>query len=121
MRADWSRGDAVVRRILPLLLVLAILLGVRVLVTLLGHHEGPPSRDVLVTRLLAVGFFACDVALGLSMVYLLILGNPRAASPEEKRLPVGGAWLWYLLVGLAVLCYVGLAPTFIFLYLRMTR
>jgi hypothetical protein len=81
--------------------------------------EGPPARRALVTRILAITFVACDVAVSASLITLLVLQDRRAPVWMERRLPTLGRWLWHFLLGLVVLCYVSLAPTFLYLYLHM--
>jgi hypothetical protein len=38
---------------------------------------------------------------------------------EDRRSPIGDRRLWRLLLGLVILCYAGLSPLFLFLYLRL--
>ena len=78
-----------------------------------------PSRGVWATRWVAVAFLICDVAISASLVTLLVTQERRPPAWAEERLPYGGRWLWYFLIGLSILCYVALAPTFLFLYVRM--
>jgi hypothetical protein len=78
-----------------------------------------PSRGVWATRWVAVAFLICDIAISASLITLLITKERRPPLWAEQRLPYEGRWLWYFLIGLSILCYATLAPTFLFLYVRM--
>jgi hypothetical protein len=78
-----------------------------------------PTRGIWATRWVAVAFLICDVAVTVSLITLLVTGERRPPAWAEERLPYRGRWLWYFLIGLSILCYVALAPTFLFLYVRM--
>jgi hypothetical protein len=78
-----------------------------------------PSHGVWATRWVAVSFLICDLAISVSLLTLLITRERRPPVWAERRLPYRGRWLWYFLIGLTILCYAALAPTFLFLYVRM--
>ena len=73
---------------------------------------------VVATRALAVSFLLCDMAISASLVLLLIIREPRAPAWLERRSPASGRWLWRVLMGLTILCYASLAPTFLFLLIQ---
>jgi hypothetical protein len=98
-----------------LVLLTTVILAVRALPAL--SHWAPP-RNVFTTRLLAVAYVLCDVAIGSSLVILLIVRGRRPPEWVEQRLPLGGRWVWPLLLVLTALLYAGLAPTFLFFYLQ---
>jgi hypothetical protein len=110
--------NAARRIVLGLLALTAVAVAVGALVAI-GHWL--PTRGILATRILAVAYLVCDVAIGSSLVILLVVRGRRAPEWVEQRLPFGGRWLWYVLLGLTVLCYAGLAPTFLFLFIRMQK
>jgi hypothetical protein len=104
------------RRVAPVIvLLLTLSIGLRVLVVMV-HHGG-----VLATRAIAVTFLLCDLAVSTSLLTLLIISERRAPLWVERRLPFLGRWLWYVLMGLAVLGYMSLAPTFLFLYMQLRK
>src|SRR5947208_833744 len=53
--------------------------------------------------------------------FLLVMQDRRAPAWVERRLPSGGRWLWSLLLGLTILCYVSLAPTFLFFLVHLKK
>jgi hypothetical protein len=105
-------------------LLVAILIGVVLvriglfLVSPLPH--GAAGKGAAAARSLAVAYLLCDVAISSSLIALLVLGDRRAPAWVERRFPLRGRWLWHLLLGLTILCYVSLAPTFLFFLIRMT-
>jgi hypothetical protein len=104
----------VFRRVVPIVvLVTALGVALRTLVLMAGRH------GVMATRALAVTFMLCDVAISTSLIMLLVIGDRRAPRWLERRLPYRGRWLWHLLLSLTILAYVCLAPTFMFLLLRL--
>jgi hypothetical protein len=107
---------AVLRRTAPWIILFAAL-GTALVTLIVMSQQG----GVKLTRAVAVLFVICDVAISSSLVTLLITRDRSAPTWAERRLPFGGRWLWYLLVGLTVLSYMGLAPTFLFLYLQMKQ
>jgi hypothetical protein len=92
---------------------------VRVGLLLVGHEL--PGRSVLVTRLVAAAFLLSDVAISVSLVTLLVTQDRSAPAWAERRLPLRGRWLWHLLLGLTILSYLSLAPTFLFFYTQIWR
>jgi hypothetical protein len=101
------------RAVLGVVLLLSAAVGLRLLVALTDQ------RGVAGTRALAVAFLLCDLAISASLVILLVNYERRAPFWAERRLPYRGRWLWYLLVGLTVLSYAALAPTFLFLLVQL--
>lgn len=103
----------------------ALLVGVVLIVIGLvsvGRQFGElPSRSATATRWAAVAFLLSDVAIVSSLVTLLITRDRRAPDWIEQRVPALGRWLWHLLLGLAILGYAALAPTFLYLYLQTKR
>jgi hypothetical protein len=95
--------------------LLTISIGLRVLLAML-HHGG-----VLATRALAVTFLICDVSVSTALLTLLIINDRRAPLWMERRLPFLARSLWYVLMGMAVLGYVSLAPTFLFLLVQLRK
>ena len=91
------------------------------LVAIGRQFEEVPARNAAPTRWVAVAFLLSDVAIASSLVTLLITRDRRAPAWIEQRFPALGRALWYLLLGLAILCYAALAPTFLFLYLQMKK
>jgi hypothetical protein len=73
------------------------------------------------TRFLALCFLASDVVISSSLILLLLMKDRGPLAWAERTIPFGRKWLWRFLVGLAVLCYLGLAPTYLFLLLQMRR
>ena len=82
--------------------------------------HGPAARSVGATRALAAAYLLCDVAVSTSLITLLVINDRRAPAWVEPRLPFRGRWLWHLLLGLTILSYLSLAPTFLFFLIRMT-
>jgi hypothetical protein len=119
------RRRAILRPSQVLLGLLALLVGAGLLgVALLlmsAPHPGPAARSVLTTRLVAVMFMLSDVAISSSLVVLLLVRDHGTPAWLERRLPFRGRWVWYALMGLTVLCYASLAPTFLFFYLQMRK
>jgi hypothetical protein len=72
-------------------------------------------RGVAGVRLLAVAYIACDILLGSSMVALLLVRVRLVPAWFDRRPRFSDTWVWYLLMGLTILCYAGLAPTFLIL------
>src|SRR5262245_36850122 len=104
------------RRVAPVVaLLITLSIGLRVLFGMV-HHGG-----VLATRALAVSFLLCDVAVSTSLLALLAINERRAPLWMERRLPFLARWLWYVLMGMAVLGYVSLAPTFLFLLVQLRK
>jgi hypothetical protein len=113
---------AVLRRFAPVLfLVTLIAVAVGVMIAIVAQVRSPPSEEVIATRVLAVAFMVCDVAITSSLITLLILRRRRLPEAVERRFPFGGRWLWSFLFGLTVLCYLALTPTFLFFLLQMRR
>jgi hypothetical protein len=101
--------------------LISILL-VRLGLVLLGlHGPGLAGRSVLITRLVAGAFLLSDVAVSASLITLLVTRDRSAPPWAERRLPLRGRWLWHLLLGLTILSYVSLAPTFLFFYIQLRR
>jgi hypothetical protein len=104
-------------------LLVAILAGVvlvrigLLLMSPLSHAVA--GKGTLATRSMAVAYLLCDLAISFSMITLLVLGDRRSPSWVERRLPYRGRWLWHLLLGLTILSYLSLAPTFLFFLIRM--
>jgi len=65
----------------------------------------------------------CAILAGvvLARIGLLVMQDRRAPAWVERRLPSGGRWLWSLLLGLTILCYVSLAPTFLFFLVHLKK
>jgi hypothetical protein len=103
------------RAVLGVVLLLSVTVGLRVLMAL------TEQRGVAGTRALAVAFLMCDLAISASLVILLVTHERRAPDWAERRLPYRGRWLWYLLIGLTILSYAALAPTFLFLLVQLKR
>jgi drug/metabolite transporter (DMT)-like permease len=105
--------------------VAALLTGVVLIVVGLvavgRQFEEMPSRGASTTRWVAIAFLLSDLAITSSLVTLLVTRERRAPAWIEERLPALGGWLWYLLLGLAILCYASLAPTFLYLYLHLKK
>jgi hypothetical protein len=80
-----------------------------------------PSPGVTTTCWVAIAFLLSDIAITSSLVTLLVTRDRRAPAWIEERLPALGHRLWYLLLGLAILCYAALAPTFLYLYLQIKK
>jgi hypothetical protein len=78
-------------------------------------------RGVVGVRVLAVAYIACDVILGASMVALLLMRVRLVPAWFDRRPRFSDTWVWYLLIGLTVLCYAGLAPTFLILLRQVQR
>ena len=105
-----------------LLVLVAVVLVVRVgMLALSQPSHSSAARHVATTRMMGVAYMACDVAISSSLILLLITRNRRAPTWAERRLPGGGRWLWHFLVGLTILCYLSLAPTFLFFLIRLRR
>jgi membrane protein DedA with SNARE-associated domain len=107
------------RAVLLLLLLAAVPLLIQASLALL-----PPVRAMLpggagTLRMLAVAFLFCDLAISALLVTLLVLGDPQAAPLEDQPFAVVSRRLWRLLLGLAVLSYLGLTPLFLYLYLTL--
>ena len=98
---------------LGVVLLVSVSVGLRVLVAL------TEQKGVGGVRALAVAFLLCDMAISASLVLLLVTHERRAPYWAERRLPYRGRWLWYLLIGLTILSYAALAPTFLFLLVQM--
>src|SRR5712692_49344 len=81
--------------------------------------HGLPGRSVIVTRLVAAAFLLSDVAISASLITLLVTHDRRAPVWAERRLPFRGRWLWHVLLGLTILSYLSLAPTFLFFYMQI--
>ena len=104
------------RKITPLIvLLLTVSIGLRLLLAMV-HHGG-----VMATRAIAATFLLCDLAVSTSLLTLLIITERRAPAWMERRLPFLARSLWYVLMGLAVLGYMSLAPTFLFLYMQIRK
>jgi hypothetical protein len=101
-------------------LILVVLVRVGLLVVGL-HDHGLSGRSVIVTRMVAVAFLLSDVAISASLITLLVTQDRRAPAWAERRLPFRGRWLWHLLLGLTILSYLSLAPTFLFFYVQIRR
>ena len=80
-----------------------------------------PAHGVIATRALAAAYLLCDVAISTSLITLLVMQDRRAPTWVERRFPSGGRWLWSLLLGLTILCYVSLAPTFLFFLVHLKK
>jgi hypothetical protein len=65
--------------------------------------------------MLALAYIACDVVLGASMVALLLMRVRLVPAWFERRPRFSETWVWYVLMALTILCYAGLAPTFLIL------
>src|SRR5207248_8695148 len=85
-----------------IVLLISVSIGLRVLLAML-HHGG-----VAATRAIAATFLLCDLAVSTSLLTLLIMSERRAPLWVERRLPFVARWLWYVLMGLAVLGYMSL-------------
>ena len=101
------------RRIAPVVLLL-----VAISMVLRGLLAMSQQGEVMATRAMAVAFIICDVAISSSLVLLLLTRDLRAPAWLERRLPFRGRWLWHILMGLAVLGYAALAPTFLFFLIQ---
>lgn len=105
--------------VILLLLLLALPLAARAGLALL-----PQLREMLpggagTVRLLAAAFLLCDVAISAALVALLIHGDPRGVPAEDRRPGLLSPGLWRLLLGVAILGYLGLTPLFLMLYLQL--
>ena len=101
------------RAVLGVVLLLLVSVGLRVMLALTDQ------KGVAGTRALAIAFLLCDMAISASLVLLLVTQERRPPDWAERRLPYRGRWLWYLLIGLTILSYAALAPTFLFLLVQM--
>jgi hypothetical protein len=104
------------RRIAPVVLLLAV-----ISIALRGLIAMSQQGGVMATRAMAVAFIVCDIAISSSLVILLITRELRAPAWIERRLPASGRWLWHVLLGLTVLGYAALAPTFLFFLVQMKK
>lgn len=100
---------------LAVVLLVATAVAARLLLALL--HQG----GVVATRAMAVAFMLCDIAIASSLVLLLVARENRPPAWLERRLPYRGRWVWYALVSLVVLCYLGLAPTFLYFLIHVKK
>jgi hypothetical protein len=109
---------------IPALLVFAVIsvfVGLRLLLLAAPHLHGLNLRGAAAVRTLAVSFLACDLAIAASLVTLLVLPERRMPVWIEQRLPFGGRWVWHALLGVTILCYLGLAPTFLIFLIQSRR
>ena len=102
------------RRVAPVVLLL-----VAISMVLRGLMVMSQQGEVMTTRAMAVAFLMCDVAISSSLVLLLLTRDLRPPPWLERRLPFRGRWLWHVLMGLAVLGYAALAPTFLFFLVQI--
>jgi hypothetical protein len=112
----------VLRRVVPVLIVLAVIAVILGgLVALSRQLHELSARDVMTTRVFAAAFIVCDLVIGAALVTLLVIRDRRPPVWLERRLPFRGRWVWHFLLGLTILCYAGLAPTFLFLFVQMLQ
>jgi predicted tellurium resistance membrane protein TerC len=78
-------------------------------------------KGVTGVRMLAVAYVLCDILLGSSLVALLLMRVRLVPAWFDRRPRFSDTWVWYLLMALTVLCYAGLAPTFLILLRQVQR
>lgn len=83
--------------------------------------HGPAGGRVMATREMAAAYLLCDMAICSSLITLLVISDRRAPAWVERRLPFASRWLWHFLVGLTILSYLALAPTFLFFLVRLAH
>jgi len=105
-----------------LLMLVAIVLVVWAGLSVASHaSHTPAARHVMATRMMGVAYMVCDLAISSSLILLLLARHRSAPLWAERRLPGHGRWLWHFLVGLTILCYLSLAPTFLFFLIRLRK
>lgn len=110
------------RKTLPYLLGIGVLgMLARLLFAISGQTHWSPKHDVGLTRMLAGAFLISDLAIGLSLITLLTMSDRRAPTWIERRFPASGEKVWRILVGVVVVCYVCLAPTWVLVLVQMRR
>ena len=106
-------------------LVVAILVGVVLIRIALLFVSPPlhglPGEPVMATRTMAAAYLLCDIAISASLITLLVFSDRRPPAWVERRLPFAARWLWHFLLGLTILSYLSLAPTFLFFLIRMVH
>lgn len=68
-----------------------------------------------------IGFILADIIIAAILIALLCCREPGVPKQLEWLFPLRGRWAWYLLIALAVIAYLGLAPFFLGLWIQSFR
>jgi hypothetical protein len=111
----------IIRRIIAGIVLLTALCVAVLSLMALGRPMHWLPHGVTSVRVLAVAYILCDITLGTSLVALLLMRVRLVPAWFDRRPRFSETWLWYVLMALTILCYAGLAPTFLILLMQIRR